>query len=174
MTACQYNLFRQRSIARTTEDDDLNASDAAIGSVAALWRYPVKSMQGEELGDAPVTARGILGDRAYAVRDRATGHIASAKHPRKWGALFACQAAFVEPPRLGAPLPPVWITLPDGAVVHSAQPDVDRALARAIGRANAAASVALASGSMLDAVVGAYASVVCQGTLRRGDAVWVE
>jgi uncharacterized protein len=114
--------------------DDLNASDAAVGSVAALWRYPVKSMQGEELGDTPMTARGILGDRAYAVRDRATGHIASAKHPRKWRALFACQAAFVEPPRLDAPLPPVWITLPDGAVVHSAQPDVDRALSRALGR----------------------------------------
>ena len=33
------------------------------GSVAALWRYPVKSMLGEELNAAEVTERGMLGDR---------------------------------------------------------------------------------------------------------------
>jgi uncharacterized protein len=105
-----------------------------IGTVVALWRYPVKSMQGEELNGAPLTERGLLGDRAYAIRDRATGHIASAKHPRKWSALFACRAAFVEPPRPDAPLPPIWITLPDGAVVHSGQADVDQILSRVLGR----------------------------------------
>jgi uncharacterized protein YcbX len=109
-------------------------SDTLAGSVVALWRYPVKSMQGEELNGADVTERGILGDRAYAIVERATGHIASAKHPRKWSRLFECRAAFVEPPRPGAPPPPVWITLPDGAVLHSARPDVDRILSRALGR----------------------------------------
>ncbi|AUX39833.1 molybdenum cofactor biosysynthesis protein [Sorangium cellulosum] len=99
-----------------------------------MWRYPVKSMQGEELDEAAITGRGVLGDRAYAVLDRETGHIASAKHPGKWGALLACRAAFAEPPRPSAPLPPVWITLPDGAVISSAEPDVDRALSRALGR----------------------------------------
>lgn len=112
----------------------MNTGWAPAGSVAALWRYPVKSMQGEELVEALVTARGILGDRAYALRDRATGHIASAKHPRKWGRLLACQASYVEPPRPGAPPPPIWITLPDGAVLHSEQPDVDRVLSRLLER----------------------------------------
>lgn len=67
---------------------------STIGSVAALWRYPVKSMQGEELDAAEISARGVLGDRAYAIVDRATGFVASAKHPRKWSTLFAyrCRA----------------------------------------------------------------------------------
>ncbi|MGK3993283.1 MOSC domain-containing protein [Sorangium sp. So ce1024] len=104
------------------------------GTVLSLWRYPVKSMQGEELDEAAITDRGLLGDRTYAVLDRETGHVASAKHPGKWGALLACRAAFAAPPRPSEPLPPVWITLPDGAVISSAQPDVDRALSRALGR----------------------------------------
>jgi MOSC domain-containing protein len=112
----------------------MDSRTAAVGSVVRLWRYPVKSMQGEELNDSPVTERGILGDRAYAILDRATGHIASAKHPRKWQALLACRAAFVEPPRPGAPLPPVRITLPDGATIRSDQPDVDRILSDVLGR----------------------------------------
>jgi uncharacterized protein YcbX len=105
-----------------------------IGSVAALRRYPVKSMQGEELDAAEISARGILGDRAYAILDRATGFIASAKHPRKWSTLFACRAAFVEAPLPGAPLPPIWITLPDGSVITSGQKDVDRILSRVLDR----------------------------------------
>lgn len=91
-------------------------------------------MQGEELNGSLVGERGLLGDRAYAVLERATGHIASAKHPRKWGRLFACRAAYVSPPEPGAQLPPIAITLPDGAVVRSDDPDVDRALSRALDR----------------------------------------
>jgi uncharacterized protein YcbX len=106
----------------------------ALGSVSALWRYPVKSMQGEQISSAPITERGILGDRAYAVLDKNTGLIASAKHPRKWSALFACRAAFAEPPQLDAPLPPLWLTLPDGSVISSAQPDADQLLSHALGR----------------------------------------
>jgi uncharacterized protein len=109
-------------------------STALVGSIVALWRYPVKSMQGEELSGAPITERGILGDRAYTILDKATGHIASAKHPRKWGNLLACRATFVEPPRLGAPLPPVWIGLSDGTVIQSAQSDVDQILSHVLGR----------------------------------------
>ncbi len=105
-----------------------------VGSVVSIWRYPVKSMQGEEVDGAAIGERGVLGDRAYALLDRATGHIVSAKHPRKWSRLWACWARFAAPPRLGAPLPPVWITLPDGAVISSAQPDVDRVLSDVLGR----------------------------------------
>ena len=105
-----------------------------VGTLAALWRYPVKSMRGEELPACPVSAGGLLGDRAYAVLDCATGLVASAKHPRKWSALLACRAVFAEPPRPGAPPPPVWITLPDGTRQHSEQPDADRILSRALGR----------------------------------------
>ena len=105
-----------------------------VGRVVSLRRYPVKSMQGEEITSAAISERGVLGDRAFAIMDRATGHIASAKHPRKWARLVQCRAAFVEPPRPGAPLPSISITLPDGAVISSADVDVDRVLSRVLGR----------------------------------------
>ena len=43
-----------------------------VGSVGALWRYPVKSMMGERVETVVVTERGILGDRAYALVDEST------------------------------------------------------------------------------------------------------
>jgi uncharacterized protein YcbX len=43
--------------------------------VVALWRYPVKSMMGEELNACEVTDRGLLGDRRFAVVDRSTGKV---------------------------------------------------------------------------------------------------
>ena len=110
------------------------AAPPALGTVVALWRYPVKSMLGEELNAAALTERGLLGDRAYALVDPATGKVVSAKHPRKWGRLFDCRAAFVEPPRLGAPLPPVRITLPDGTLLTSAQGELNATLSRVLGR----------------------------------------
>ena len=72
-----------------------------VGTVRALWRFPVKSMLGEELDAAELGEGGIVGDRAYAVRDRETGKVASAKHPKLWPDLLACRAAFVEPPPPG-------------------------------------------------------------------------
>lgn len=69
----------------------------AEGSVVSLWRYAVKSMMGEEVPASTVTERGLLGDRAYALVDRADGKVASAKNPRKWPQLFDCRAAFVAP-----------------------------------------------------------------------------
>lgn len=41
-----------------------------VGHVAALWRYPVKSMAGEELDSAEVSWHGLAGDRRWAfIRD---------------------------------------------------------------------------------------------------------
>lgn len=106
----------------------------ASGSVVSLWRYPVKSMMGEELNSSDVTKRGLLGDRAYALVDSVDGKIVSAKNPRKWGNLFDFRAAFVEPPRRAKQLPPVRITLPNGTIVSSAQDDINRVLSHAAGR----------------------------------------
>jgi uncharacterized protein YcbX len=41
--------------------------------VAELWRYPVKSLQGERLAEAAIDALGIAGDRRWALFDRDTG-----------------------------------------------------------------------------------------------------
>ena len=104
------------------------ATIKVVGSVAGLWRFPVKSMRGERLDQTELTARGLLGDRAYALIDADTGKVVSAKSVRLFPDLFGYQATFVEPPRLGRELPPVRITLPDGTSVKSDSGDVDRVL----------------------------------------------
>jgi uncharacterized protein YcbX len=104
------------------------------GSVVGLWRYPVKSMMGEELNAAEVTDRGLVGDRQFAVVDASTGKVAGAKNPRKWGNFFDFRAAYVEPPERGSKLPAVRLTLPDGTVVTSEQLDLAQVLSRALGR----------------------------------------
>lgn len=111
-----------------------HASLRGVGSVVSLWRYPVKSMLGEELNACDVTERGLLGDRVYALMDPATGKVASAKNPRKWAQLFDFRAAYVEAPRPGEPLPPVRITLPDGTIVRSEQSDIHQILSKLLGR----------------------------------------
>ncbi len=106
----------------------------AVATVVALWRYPIKSMMGEQLNAVEVTDRGLLGDRAYALVDRETGKVASAKFPRKWPTLLAHRATYVEPPA-GADGPPaVRITLPDGRIIRSDDPDIDQVLSADVGR----------------------------------------
>ena len=55
-----------------------NAAPIELGAVVSLWRYPVKSMMGEELNATQITDRGLLGDRAYAVVDTSDGKAATA------------------------------------------------------------------------------------------------
>jgi uncharacterized protein YcbX len=119
-----------------------NATQGILGSLVSLWRYPVKSMMGEELNATYVTERGLLGDRAYALVDSDTGKVASAKNPRKWAQLFDFRAGFVEPPRTGGKMPPVRITLPDGTIVISEQGDLDRVVSSVLGREVALMSTA--------------------------------
>ncbi|MCU1656309.1 MAG: hypothetical protein JWO57_965 [Pseudonocardiales bacterium] len=106
-----------------------------VGSVVTLWRYPVKSMLGEELNASDVTERGLLGDRSYALVDSADGKIASAKNPRKWPRMFEFRAALASDAEGGESPPAVRITMPDGDLVTSEQADHDQRLSRVLGRA---------------------------------------
>jgi uncharacterized protein len=110
------------------------AVNTEAGSVVALWRYPVKSMMGEELNSSEITDRGLLGDRQFAIVDRATGKVGGAKNPRKWGNFFDFRAAYVEAPKGGARISPVHITLPSGEVLTSDQADLEQVLSRAFAR----------------------------------------
>ena len=47
--------------------------------VVGLWRYPVKSLQGERLESAAVGERGIEGDRRWGIVDRETGLVLTAR-----------------------------------------------------------------------------------------------
>ena len=44
------------------------ATHTELGTVGSLWRYPVKSMMGEELNAADVTPRSLRGDRHHSSR----------------------------------------------------------------------------------------------------------
>lgn len=110
------------------------ATNTTLGSVADLWRFPVKSMQGEKLGIARVTERGLVRDRAYALIDTATGKIGSAKNPRKWPRLLECGAAFLQPPSAEGEPPPVRITFVDGTSLSSQDPGFNQRASGMLGR----------------------------------------
>ena len=112
----------------------MSSTESVLGSIVSLWRYPVKSMMGEELNASEVTKGGLLGDRAYALIDTSDGKVATAKNPRKWPQLFNFRAALTDAPRTGVKMSPVRITLPDGTIVHSEQPDLYQVLSKVLKR----------------------------------------
>ena len=93
------------------------------GAVTGIWRYPIKSMRGEELSLARVSEQGVFGDRAYALVDDESGKIISAKNPRKWGDLFALGAQYASAAGDASVLPAALIKFPDGSTASSAEPD---------------------------------------------------
>jgi uncharacterized protein len=100
----------------------------SVGTVEALWRYPVKSMLGERMTQAAVDVRGILGDRLYAVRDEdgkfGSGH--NSRRFRRMDGLLELQAGYLPD------LTPV-ITLPDGRTVRGDEEHVHWVLAKMLG-----------------------------------------
>lgn len=118
------------------------------GAVVSLWRYPVKSMMGEELSASDLTDRGVFGDRSRALVDAETGKVVSAKNPKKWPKMFDFRAVFATPPVLGSPLPPVRVTLPDGVSASSDDAGFAELLSAALGRPVTLANAAPAEPSL--------------------------
>ncbi len=67
-------------------------SGPEVGIVRELRRYPVKSMLGEVLPRATLTARGVAGDRVGALVDVETGRVVSVKYPKRWVRIFQLRA----------------------------------------------------------------------------------
>lgn len=93
--------------------------------VEDVRRYPVKSMLGERLSRVDVTPAGLAGDRRFALLDRTTGRVVSAKDPRRWRAMLTLRAS-------GAAPDPVRIALPEGRQL-STDGDVDDVLSDLLG-----------------------------------------
>ncbi|MGE2714563.1 MOSC domain-containing protein [Mycolicibacterium litorale] len=105
-----------------------------IGQVAALWRYPVKSLGGEAVEQVQFGPRGVHGDRLWAVRDVERDITASA---RRVPALLAATARYCAPvPADAGPgrVPDVEITFPDGTVLRSDDAEVHAKLSELAGR----------------------------------------
>lgn len=114
-----------------------------IGTISELWRFPVKSMGGELLEQASVHSGGLANDRGWAVREDETGKVASAKSPRKYGALLDYSAS-VDGEDASAR---VTITGPNDLHVTSSDPDLSAMLSRVFDR-----SVTLARASSDEAL----------------------
>ena len=71
----------------------------AIGTVAALWRYPAASMCGETVESVGIDAGGGVGDRGWGVYAPGEATAGLAARGRKWNKLVQAQARFIEPPR---------------------------------------------------------------------------
>jgi len=54
----------------------------ALGRVAEIWVFPVKSMSGTRVGSAEVHAGGLVGDRSWAVVDEDGTTVTAAEAPR--------------------------------------------------------------------------------------------
>jgi MOSC domain-containing protein len=101
-----------------------------VGTVAELWRYPVKSMAGERLESCTLESLGIPGDRGWALRDETTGEITNGK---RFPLLMQCAAQYRNEPT-GADIPPAEITLPDGSKTATDASDVNQRLTALLGK----------------------------------------
>jgi uncharacterized protein YcbX len=74
-----------------------------IGHVESLWRYPVKSMRGEQIAEAFLGFAGVYGDRLYAFRDAAAQKGFPFLTGREQEGMLLYQPKFRHPDRAGAP-----------------------------------------------------------------------
>jgi hypothetical protein len=83
-----------------------------------IWRYPVKSMIGEQVPSVEVAAHGFVGDRQWAVRDEVRGGIRGAK---KFGDLMRLRSEVM-------PDGATRIHFPDGTELEAGNPALDARL----------------------------------------------
>lgn len=65
-----------------TTDTGTNGTRRAVARITELWLFPVKSMAGTRVDSAEVTARGLSGDRSWAVVDVDGRPVTAADEPR--------------------------------------------------------------------------------------------
>jgi len=106
--------------------------------VAELWRYPVKSLQGERLDVVAVTADGLEGDRQFAIYDVESGLGLTARRVPELLFASACMRADGTPE----------ITLPDGS-----QAENDNTLSDWLGRSVTLRSAATGAARRYENVV---------------------
>ncbi len=92
--------------------------------VVGINRYPVKSLQGEQLSETAIDEHGLEGDRRWGIVDIETGKVCSAK---RHGALLEASATTTA----DGPA----ITLPDGTEIMPGDPSCDARLSEWLGRA---------------------------------------
>ena len=100
-----------------------------VGKVGEIWRYPVKSTRGERIGSCQVGAKGVAGDRGWAVRDDTAGEVRGGRQIPK---LLQCSSRYKSEPD-AEPWPAAWITTPTGAGFSTDDPRAGRLLSEWMG-----------------------------------------
>lgn len=95
-------------------------------TVATLWRYPVKSMLGEECAEVELDTRGVHGDRRFAIRS-ADGRLGSGKNSRRHRHI---EGLFTFAARSAGEWPE--IVFPDGRRMRGNDPQIDHALSETL------------------------------------------
>jgi len=113
----------QPCLGTTLPTCSLPATNVSGMRVSQLWRYPVKSMIGEQLDSIEINSTGVIGDRVWATRDLERGGIRGAKKiPR----LMQCASRLLDDGH-------VEITTPDGAVTTTGASNANELLSNALG-----------------------------------------
>lgn len=102
---------------------------SAVGRVTAMWRYPFKSMRGEECSAVEFGPLGVVGDRSYALIDAETGKVVSAKDPRRWPGMFSFRAWHP-----GVVPGPALVECSDGSRFSTDDPALEARLSTELGR----------------------------------------
>ncbi len=100
----------------------------AVGTIEAIFRYPVKSMLGEDVEASTVGRDGIPGDRAWGVRDEARGDFFLGK---RCADLMSCSARYAA--GTDGELVP-QIRLPDGETFRADAEGAAERVGRVVGR----------------------------------------
>ena len=101
-----------------------------IGRIKEIWRYPVKTMGGEQLETTSVGNLGLPGDRGWAVRDEERGEITNGK---RIPLLMQCSARYRDEPTKTS-IPNVDMLFPDGQQIGSEDNNVNARLSKALDR----------------------------------------
>ena len=106
---------------------------ARVGTVAALYRYPVKSTAGETLDVAEVDRRGLVHDRTWALytEDGRLGSGKTSRRFRKVDGLLGWRSAVAAGPDGERP----WLAAPGGERHRAGDAATDAALTAAFGQA---------------------------------------
>lgn len=91
------------------------------GQLRSIWRFPIKSFQGEAVEGTTLSASGIFADRVLALRNRETGKIVSGKHAKLGERVLAFEARYESDPLPGRALPDIVASI-DGQTLRAADP----------------------------------------------------
>lgn len=108
--------------------NELHQYESAPRTVVRLWRYPVKSMLGEQRAYLDLNQRGVDGDRRFAIRT-VEGKFGSGKSTRRFrhiAGLFNFQATYHDD------IPD--ITFPDGQTMQGDDPTIHTHLSHMLGQ----------------------------------------